>query len=119
MTKRNGNGGNFVRFPHTVIDSEAYAGLSGNAAKLLLLICRRYNGKNNCALMVSLSDAERFLKCGRSTAQRTFRELERAEFIEEAERGGFRYRNGQRIGVPTAWRVPFFPKGGADAVKKR
>lgn len=112
-------GDGFVRMPHSVIDSEAFIDLSANAGKLLLLICRRYNGFNNRSIRVSLADAERFLSCGRSTARRTFRELEGAGFIELIERGGFRYRNGERIGFPSAWRVTFLADGGADVVNIR
>jgi len=106
----------FVRLPHRVIDSEAFHGLSANACKLLLGICRRYNGHNNGAVRLSLGDAARWLSCSRSTAIRTFSELSAAGFIVAVERGGFRYRAGGRTGVPTAWRITFLPGSEADVV---
>lgn len=112
-------GQGFVRMPHSVIDSEAFAGLSGNAGKLLLLICRRFNGANNGALRVSTGDAASFLGCSRRTAIRTFDELAKSGFIELSERGGFRFRSGGREGVPSAWRVTFLPEKGADVVSLR
>lgn len=117
MTKRKGNGEGFVRFPNAVIDSEAFLNLSTNATKLLLLICRQFNGRNNGGLRVSIADAQRQLHCARRTAIRAFKDLEHAGFITKMERGGFRYRGSARVGVSTAWSVSFLPEGGADVVK--
>lgn len=119
MTKRKLSGDNFVRLPYSVLGSPEFCELSGSACKLLLLICSRYRGFNNGGLRVSLSDAQTYLRCGRSTAKRKFDELEAAGIIECTERGGNRFRDGRQIGVPSAWRVPFLPEGSGDVVKFR
>ena len=107
----------FVRLPHGVIDSAAYASLSGDAVKLLIAICHRYNGYNNGAIRFSLSEAEKALNRSRHPALKAFRQLRNAGLLIEIERGGFRDRAGVQGGMATAWQVSFLRNNSADVVK--
>lgn len=120
MTKRHGHlAGGFVSLPHRVLDGDAWRDLSGNAAKLLDALCRRFNGRNNGEISLSKSQAAKSIGVSERTAIRLFAELKAAGFVEEARRGGMRYReNGERVGVASTWRINFYPEGTrGDATK--
>lgn len=55
-------GRRFASIPHYIIDSEAFESLSGNEIKLLLLIKRFYNGKNNGNLTITMSTMRKWFK---------------------------------------------------------
>jgi hypothetical protein len=81
------DGGGFIALPWSVVDSEAFQGLSHPAKALLIYIARQYNQSNNGAL-----------RCGRAymkergwksmdTLTKAKRELLDAELIYETVKG--------------------------------
>lgn len=52
-TKRNPLGECFAAIPHSVIDSQAFGDLNGQAVRLLLIIDRQNNGSNNGLLQAT------------------------------------------------------------------
>jgi hypothetical protein len=74
---------------HYVIDSTAYRALSPVGRSLLVEIARRFNGRNNGFIGMSVRDAAERLRVSKDTGQRAFKELEDLGFIVCASRGHF------------------------------
>lgn len=104
MTRNTPKG--FVKLDRALLASEAFAGLSSHATRLLFGIWRRYNGRNNGNIHFGVSDAMKWLHCGRNTAINTFAELRTAGFIEVAKAASFADKSGAGKGTTTAWRLP-------------
>ena len=77
--------GSYIKLPHTLIRTEAWANLSARAWKLLIAIWNEHNGKNNGALRYGYRKATVLLKCSKSTALRTFTELVNTGYMSTAE----------------------------------
>ncbi|MDQ2075767.1 hypothetical protein [Marinimicrobium sp. ABcell2] len=77
---RRGKGG-FVGVPHVVLDSEDYRELSGTTAKVLMMLCRQYNGHNNGDLSAPFSFAKQWGIKSQSTLAKALRELQAADLI--------------------------------------
>lgn len=71
----------FVSLPHALLSSEAFANLSGNAAKLLLAITSFYVGVNNGHLVATQSAMRRFGFNSKDSLARAIRELIHSGFI--------------------------------------
>ena len=84
------NTGRFLRLPHSVIASQSFIGLRGNAAKLLIQISAQYNGRNNGDLTVAYG----FMKSrgwrSKSTLSKAVSELVDAGLIVKTRDGYFR-----------------------------
>ena len=105
-----GRSSGFIRLDHDLVRGKTWASLSSHATRLLIGIWSLYNGRNNGKLRYSVAQATRLLHCGRSTALRTFAELQAARLIEATERGSFAYKNGARKGTATAWHLTFLDR---------
>jgi hypothetical protein len=101
----------FLKLDRAIVYGEAFAGLSANATRLLIAIWARYNGRNNGNIHYGISDAVKWLHCGRSTAVKTFVELRDAGLIEVGKAATFADKAGAQNGTTTAWRLPHI-KGG-------
>lgn len=79
----------FVALPNNLIDSRAYAELSGNAAKLLTVLMRKFNGHNNGWIAFGYSNAD---KAGfsRQTTKRALMELWEKGIIKRTKAGVYR-----------------------------
>ena len=108
MNKEKYNG--FIRLEHDVVRSEAWAGLSGDATRLLIAILDRFNGYNNGRLHYGVTEAMKLLHSSRSSALRRFAELRKAEMIECTIPGSFANKEGARLGMSNAWHVPFLDR---------
>lgn len=95
----------FIKLEREFVRSGQFRQLSPNARCVLIDIWSWYNGFNNGAIRYAIAQAQDCLGCSRSTAIRALNELKQAGLIEEVERGGFRYRAGEREGRATAWRI--------------
>ena len=111
MTKRHAHlKDRFVSLPYPMLDGEAWRDLSGYAAKVMIAICQRYNGKNNGHIPFSQSEAAAVIRKSKRTAMRVFEELKASGLLVEVQRGGMRYgADGKRVGVATTWRLAFYP----------
>lgn len=95
----------FVMIEHRLLDSQAWAGLSGTAAKLLLRMARLYDGSNNGAIVLGERQAADTIGVSRATIGKAFDELEVAGFIVATARGHFAVKLRQA----TTWRLTFQP----------
>lgn len=110
MTKRQAHfKGGFVGLPKPMLNGEAWRGLSGDAAKVLVEVCLRHKGHNNGRIPLSQSEAAAAIGKSKRTAMRIFEELKASGLLVEVQRGGMRYRDGERVGAATIWRIAFYP----------
>ena len=91
--------GQFTPLPYHMTQSPAWRSLSGNATKLLLELCTRFNGGNNGDLSLSLDDAAELLNIGKTTAGRAYKEPQAKGFIQKVKQGSW------IRGKATTWRV--------------
>jgi len=110
-----GNG--FLALDHDFIRSAAMIALSANGKALILAIADRFNGRNNGAIPYGVADATAWLHCSKSTALRTFREIEAAGLIECVERGSFVNKAGARKGVTSRWRLTFINQNRSSKIQ--
>lgn len=80
--------GTFTRLPHAVMDSENFHALSGAAVKVLLILARQLNGRNNGDLCATFSIARKGGIASQETLFHALRELEHYGLIELTRRGG-------------------------------
>lgn len=78
----------FLMLPRDVIESPEFAGLSGNAVKLLLDLGAQYRGTNNGDLGVWWKLMRQKGWKSKNTLYRAIHELETAGFILRTRRGG-------------------------------
>ena len=98
----------FVGLEHPMIDHPAFAALSGDAVKLLVLVCRRHNGENNGQISYSVREAAAVLRCTPNTAALKFKELVRFGFLAEESKGAF----SVKFRKATEWRITFYASPG-------
>lgn len=84
-----------------MLESEAWARLTTNARAVYLEVARRYNGKNNGFLALSVRDAAERCRINKDTAKRAFDELQALGFIECAVAGGF----SRKVRHASEWRL--------------
>ena len=77
----------FIALPYSMVGSDAWRNLSGNALKTLIEMYSRFNGRNNGQLCLSYADAAKRLKLGHATIRRAFDELQAKGFIQLVKRG--------------------------------
>ncbi|WP_374552327.1 hypothetical protein [Sphingobium yanoikuyae] len=87
------------------METLAWQHLSGNAAKLLLLILKLYNGENNGQIVLGQREGSLALGVARNTIAAAFDELETKGFIRPARKGSF----SQKYRRATEWRVTMWP----------
>ena len=93
MAKSNGKGrllpnGRFLSIPHAVTDTEKFARLSSWSIRLLVDLCRQYNGHNNGDLCSAWSVMKKRGWRSRGTLNRSIQELLEFGFIELTRQGG-------------------------------
>jgi len=106
MSKPKNPRGRFVMLYQDLMESAAWASLSGNARALYVHVAARYNGKNNGRIPFSAREATLILKISKGTAARAFKNLIERGFIAVAKRSGFNLKRGQ--GHATEYRLTEF-----------
>ena len=97
--------GKFVALGEGLVTSEAWRALGGSAIRYYIELRRRFNGRNNGELHLSLVEAERLLGMGRHTVMRAQHELVEKGLIQCMQKGGFRQR------LATTWALTDEPTG--------
>jgi hypothetical protein len=69
-------GEQYVLIKHFVLDCPAFKSLSGKAVKLLLLISRQFDGRNNGKISYGIRQAAKGIGCSANTAMEAFHELQ-------------------------------------------
>jgi hypothetical protein len=93
----------FVRLFDDVIDSSPVISASCGATRLLMLLMRRRNGRNE--ICCSVREAAAWCHCSKATAMRYFRELQSLELIEPLRKGRFEIKAGELKALATTWRL--------------
>lgn len=78
--------------PHFVVDSAAWHSLTSQQINIVLVLLRRYDGRNNGRLALSARDAASQCRINKDTAVAAFRVLIARGFIERTAEGSFAYK---------------------------
>lgn len=97
----------FIKLSHDVVDSAEFAEASSGATRLLILLWRRHNGRNNGKIHCSVREAASWLHCGKSKALACLTELQRLGLIAAAQKGHFDIKAGELKNISTSWRLLF------------
>lgn len=79
--------GGFCLIPHAVIESSNWRNASGNAIKLLTVMARAYNGKNNGDLCAAFSVMKNYGWASQATLDWGLKELQHYGLIEKTRQG--------------------------------
>jgi hypothetical protein len=100
----------FVKLPYSLLDSEALVAASSHATRLLVLLLRKYNGKNNGSIICGVREAAAWCHCSKGTASKVFIELQTLGIIKAVRRGHFCMKVGAAKGDATVWRILVIPE---------
>jgi hypothetical protein len=111
--------GGFLALPWDVLDSVAYAGLSGAAIRLLLEIGRQFVRDNNGRLLSSMKYLRKRGWTSAGTVTNALRELEAAGFIHQTVKG---HRPNKANWWAVTWqnldRIQGYDPGAAETFRK-
>jgi hypothetical protein len=102
MTKREP----FIMLPHAVYDSPTFAALNPIHIAVLLLLIRKYNGRNNGALALGVREAARRCHCSQATTCRALARLQKDRLITAVYKGHLVPETG-RPDIATRWKLNF------------
>ena len=101
MSEDNG----FIKLPYPVYDS-AVATLTPIEIKVLLLLIRKHNGRNNGNISLGVRETAKRCQCAQMTACRALKSLEQHKLITPTYKGHIVPEIG-RPDVATRWRLNF------------
>lgn len=104
----------FVMLEHWVLGSEAWKSLTPQAVSILINLMRRYNGRNNGEISLSVREAATAVNINKDTAGRAFRELEEKGLIRRVTPGGFDYK----LRHATEWELTMWPRRDGEVAAK-
>jgi DNA-binding IclR family transcriptional regulator len=84
-----------------MLNSAAWASLSPQDRAVYVELRRRFNGRNNGRIGLSVREAAELCRMNRDTAAKSFRKLEETGFIEMVTPGGFTRKDRHS----TEWRL--------------
>lgn len=102
---RSKGNGPFVLLPHYMLNSMAWASLSPQDRAVYVELRRRFNGRNNGRIGLSVREAAEQCRMNRDTAAKSLRTLEKTGFVEVATLGGFTRKDRHS----TEWRLTTDP----------
>ncbi len=103
-TKGRKDEGRYCGLPHSVMDSDSFRKLSGNAIKVLLFIYRQYNSRNNGDLSAPFVKAASINIGSQSTWYKAIKELIAADLIM-VTRDSMKKHQGNPHGLCTLFAV--------------
>ena len=95
----------FIKLPFSVYDSDAFQALLPIDVAHLLRLLRKFNGRNNGAISLGLTEACARCRCSRATSGRSLRRLQEVGLISATARG-----HATGVGkpdIPTRWKINF------------
>lgn len=113
--KRGSGGRRFVSIEHWIMDSEAWKACTCYARCLYLELCKKYNGKNNGEIYLSLNDAKNLIGASKPTAIKAFRELMAVGLIVCTQEG---YLGSDGKGEANRYRLTAFDCDRRKATKE-
>ena len=93
----------FVRLTYSMMQSQAWRSLDGNARAIYVELAMLYYGNNNGRIGLSVRQAARAIQVSRATASRSMARLEERGFIVAMTRGRFKCKRHA-----TEWRLTEF-----------
>jgi hypothetical protein len=102
----------FLKMMHAFIDSTEFREASDHGKSLLLLLWRRFNGRNNGKIPCSVREAAAWCHCSRSAAARYFAELIDLGLLRATSKGHF--TGDGRRDRSTEWLLTFLPRGKGE-----
>ena len=94
----------FAAIDHLVIDSPAFADLKGESVRLLLIIARQFDGRNNGHLQATLSFTKERGISSKQTLQRAVADLISHGFIYRTRSHGFEAGKNTHSRYAITWR---------------
>ena len=79
----------FIKLTYSVLESEAWRWLRPISKAVYIELRRRYNGRNNGRISLSLSEAAHILKASKSSISTALKQLETHGFIKLIKKGYF------------------------------
>ena len=103
-TGRRPYGPSFVQLFHYLMDTPAWGELTAQESRVFLQLWRRYDGRNNGWLGLSVRTAAEESNINKDTAGKAFKRLEELGFIELAQAGAFDWK----LGHSSEWRLTMY-----------
>ena len=98
---RSNSASRFIMLPWFLMDSDAWLSLTPAERAVYLELARRYNGRNNGFIALSVRDAAERCRINKNTAAKSFRRLQETGFVEVVTPGGFSRKDPHA----TEWRL--------------
>ena len=89
----------FVKLTYPLIESEAWRWLRPISKAVYIELRRRYNGRNNGRISLSLSEAAHILKASKSSISTALKQLETHGFIKLVKKGYFTGRKASEYAL--------------------
>jgi hypothetical protein len=89
----------YAKLSYRMLRSDAWRSLGGPATKVYFELRARFNGSNNGQITLSLDEAKRLLRIGKTTAFNALSELEAKGFIVMTKRGQWYGRRATEYAV--------------------
>ena len=100
-TGRSKAGGPFVKLELFMLGSAAWAATSPQERALYIEVRRRFNGRNNGRIGLSVREGAELCRMNRDTVSKGFKALEEKGFLETVTPGGF----SRKVRHSTEWRL--------------
>jgi hypothetical protein len=97
----------YARIFHDVMDSPAWRSLTAYEQAIYLHLVRRYNGRNNGQISLSVREAATAINAAKNTAARALKVLTQKGFISVVKRGW--YNPKREHGRATEYRLTEYP----------
>ena len=106
--------GGFVKIDSYIFRSEAWKEMTPREVMIWLLLCSRYNGRNNGRIGLSIRDAAKQGKMSQGTASKSIKKLIELGFIKKTFEGSF----SQKQNFASEFALTHQKVGDASATKE-
>ena len=106
---RSKTSGRFVMLTEELLKSQAYRHLSPTARALLVEFKRRYDGRNNGHISMSVRQAAKLCGCSNRPVMKALADLKKHGFIRDQVKGAF----SRKVRHATQWALTDQPLNGA------
>ena len=97
--------GTFTALPHTLMDSDEFRGLSPSGLRVLLWLCRQYNGRNNGDLSATITQGIKFGVNSSASLAKALKELQELNLIICTRQGQFMQPGSRCALYAITWRA--------------
>lgn len=97
--------GTFAAIPHSVMDTNDFQKLSPSGMKVIILLIRQYNGKNNGNLSATITQSRKYGVNSSASLTKALRELQTCNLIVRTREGFFMSAGGRCALYALTWRA--------------